>query len=105
MDKATLLEMEMNDGTSVQLTLTYGRLYRLRQKAKDVYETYNKIAMDGMEDELQCVDYLYAAYLCANIDDLDSCMSIEEFMGKMPLNHMQVFILVNKLKLGEFKKK
>lgn len=105
MDKATFLEMEMNDGTSVQLTLTYGRLYQLRQKAKDIYETYNKIAMDGMEDELQCIDYLYAAYLCANIEKLDSCLSKEEFLGKMPLNHMQVFIMVNKLKLGDFKKK
>lgn len=105
MDKATFLEMEMNDGTSVQLTLTYGRLYQLRQKSKDVYEAYNKITMDGMEDELQCVDYLYAGYLCANIENLNSCMGKEEFMEKMPLNHMQVFILVNQLKLGDFKKK
>ena len=105
MGKATFLEMELTNGTKVKLTLTYGILYQLRQKKPEFYEKYNKIAMDGMKDEFDFITYLYAAYLCANIDRLDTCMTEEEFIRMAPPSHMEVFILVNKLKVGDYEKK
>ena len=41
----------MVDGSEMEFSLTYKRLYRLRQTKPDVYEAYNRIAMDGMRDE------------------------------------------------------
>lgn len=104
-DRATLYSMEMNDGTKIQMTLAFGRLYRLRQKRPEAYGKYNEIAMNGMKDELDFVFYLYAAYLCANIDDLDQCMGEEEFLEKLPENHVEIVVMANRLKVGNLKKK
>lgn len=102
-DKATMLKMAMNDGTEVELTLTYGRLLKLREKNKALYERYNKLAMDGINDELDYVTMLYTGYLCANIES--ECMSEGEFIEKMPANHFQIPVLVGKLRMGNFEKK
>ena len=104
-DRATIFEMELNDGTKIQMSLTFRRLFKLRQRKPEAYEKYNKIAMDGMKDELDFIVYLYTAYLCANIDTPDECMEYDEFLDKIPANHLEVLVMVNRLKLGGTKKK
>ena len=104
-DRATLLEMEMKDGTKVQMTLSFGRLFRLRQNRPEIYEKYNNLAMNGMKDELDFITYLYAAYLCANVDKLEECMDEMEFIERIPDNHMEIVVWVNRLKMGDMKKK
>lgn len=104
-DRATLYDMKLNDGTEVQMTLAFGRLYKLRQRRPEAYGKYNEIAMNGMKDELDFVSYLYAAYLCANIDNLAQCMGEEEFLEKLPENHVEVVLMANRLKVGNMKKK
>ena len=103
-DKATFLEMELSDGTKIQMSLTFGRLFKLRQRKPEIYEKYNNLAMNGMKDELEFIDYLYAAYLCANIEDMEGCMGYEEFLDKIPANHMEVLVMANRLKMGGMKK-
>ena len=63
MDKATYHNMELKDGSEVQLTLSFGRLYKLRQEYPEAYEKYNKIVMDGMKDEFHFITYLYYSYI------------------------------------------
>ncbi len=104
-DKATMLSMEMNNGEIIQLTLTFARLYKLRQRRKKEYEKYSEIAVEGIKDELDVVTYLYTAYLCANIDNLDKCMTEEEFLYKMPSSHMNATLLMAALKTGGAEKK
>ena len=104
-DRATFIEMELNNGTSVNLALTFGRLLKLRQKKPDAYKRYNDLAMNGIKDELDFVSYIYAAYLCANIDDLDGCMTEEEFTEQIPPNHVAIAIIASQLKVGDMKKK
>lgn len=73
----------MVDGSEVNLTLNYLALYKLRANSdySDTYTRFMTIQMDGASDELDIVFVLYVAYLCANVDDLKSCMSVEEFLG------------------------
>lgn len=104
-DRVTYLTLKMKDDSKVQLTLSFGRLYQLRQKAPDAYEKYNQIAIDGMKDEFQFITYLYTAYLCANIENMKQCMSEEQFIELLPDNHVQLIVLTNQLRFGEMKKK
>ena len=104
-DRATFLELKLNDGNTVSLTLTFGRLLKLRQKKKEIYDRYNDLAMNGIKEELDFVTYLYVAYLCANIENLEECMTEEEFFERITPNHMEIVILANRLKIGGMKKK
>ena len=76
------------DGTTAELTLAFYALYMLKAKNKALYVKYNS-AMARMGDqknngfdELDAITILYAAYVCANIDDFDSLLTEEEFMVK-----------------------
>lgn len=85
MDKAiknTMYEFKFEDGTTANLTLAFYALYQLKAKNKALYEEYNKIMTKGASEELDMITVLYAAYLCANIDDINGCMSFEQFLIK-----------------------
>ena len=79
---------EFQDGSTCEMTLAFYALYMLRGKNKALYERYNA-AMNRMGDqkkngydELDSLVILYSAYLCANLDNLDSVMTEEEFLMK-----------------------
>lgn len=89
MDKAiknTMYNFKFEDGTSEDLTLAFYALYQLKAKNKPIYEEYNRIMTKGVNEELETITVLYAAYLCANISDISGCMSLEEFMIKCGSN-------------------
>lgn len=79
----TTYDFELADGTVVELTLAFYKLYQLRSKHKGLYERYNKIMTNnskgGAVDELDTIAVLYAAYVCANMNN-ENMMSEEEFM-------------------------
>ncbi len=80
--KNTYYEFKFADGEKVKLTITFSLLNRLKSKNKELYERYNKYRMDGSKDMLEWLEMLYVAYLCANMDDYDTCMSFDDFMNK-----------------------
>ena len=80
----TVYNFELADGTTVQMTLRYFNLYQLKSKNKQAYAKYNKIMIKGPEEELENVTILYTAYLCANLDKIDECMTEMEFLQRMP---------------------
>lgn len=80
--KNTMYEFKFEDGTSENLTLAFYALYQLKAKKKAIYEEYNQIMTKGAKEELDMITVLYAAYLCANISNIDGCMSFEDFMIK-----------------------
>lgn len=104
-DKATMLKMTMVDGSEMEFSLTYKRLYRLRQTKPDVYEAYNRIAMDGMRDEFDFIYHLYVGYLCANIEELDHCLSYDEFLDILPPGHIEPIKVSTRLRTGDVEKK
>lgn len=86
-EKNTYVDFELEDGTTVKLTLQFYRLYMLKNtNKKAVYDRYNKINAEGFKEELDMVDVLYTAYLCANVKEIDTCMTREEFLINMPVD-------------------
>lgn len=75
----TFVEFEFADGETTKLTLAFYLVYKLKVKNPKLYERYSKIMSKQRTDDLETIVVLYAAYLCAHIDDED-VMSEEEFM-------------------------
>lgn len=96
-DTNTFVPLEMNDGSTVYLTCTFLRIYKIKSVKPDFYKRYNSIIMNGHESVFDIITSLYGAYLCAHINTLDSCMSEEEFMAKVPYNFKYLSEVNNKL--------
>lgn len=78
----TTYDFELADESTVKLTLTFYALYQLKRKNKPLYERYNKIMVNqskGNYDELENIEILYTAYLCANMS-CDNLLTEEEFI-------------------------
>lgn len=80
----TVYNFELDDGEKVQMTLRFYNLYQLKSKNKSAYDKYNKIMIKGPQEELENVTILYTAYLCANLANIEECMSEMEFLQRMP---------------------
>ena len=104
-DYATIRKMKMQDGTELPFSLSYKRLYKLRQLKPAEFEKYNTVVMKGAKSEFDNIDILYAAYLCASIDDLKSAMPYADFLDILPINHMEVNNLAIALQMGNMGKK
>lgn len=75
----TISEYEFCDGTKTAVTLTIYRLLQLKSKNKPLYDLTSRVLSKGTEDIEEMVKVLYAAYLCANMDNYDSVMSLDDF--------------------------
>lgn len=75
----TNIEFQFCDGTKTELTLSFYRIYQLRQKNKNLYERYSRIMQKKQTDELETITILYTAYVCAHLDS-EEIMNEEEFM-------------------------
>ena len=97
--KNTFLDLELQDGTKIQLTLNFSRLLQLRSKRKSVYEKYtNALAGKGDAFENSLVA-IYTAYLCANIEKIDSneVMDFDTFIDAIPQNFITINTVVDQL--------
>lgn len=74
--------LELANGEKVELTLTFAKLYQLRTLKPEEYEKFNNVVMNGTKDMFVFLRVNYTAYLCSHVDDLDACMSFEDFMDK-----------------------
>ena len=90
----------MQNGT-VQLTLNFLALYQLRSKHKKEYDRYFEIEKKGINTDLDAVEEIYVAYLCANMDKMPDVMSFEEFLGNMKNGRGRVWQTFNALKADE----
>lgn len=79
MENSSIVQFEMKNGT-VDLTLNFYRLNQLRANHKKEYERYQKIVSEGVKTDLDAVDVIYVAYLCANLEKMPDVMSYEEFL-------------------------
>lgn len=60
---------EMDNGETVEMSLTFARLMKLRGEDKDLYGKVSKVLTKGPEDIMEIATTLYAAYICANSDE------------------------------------
>lgn len=76
-------ELELTDGTKIKLTLTYGKLYKLKEKNPEALEEYFALQEKESQNELEMLKIIYIAYLCA---DNKVQISFEEFLDRFPSN-------------------
>ena len=74
-------EFEFFDGSTCQMTLAFILLKKLSCKNKDLYKRCQKVMTNGPEDEFDMLAVLYAAYVCANMDDVN-LMTEDAFIEK-----------------------
>ena len=79
MENSSVEQFEMKNGT-VDLTLNFYRLNQLRARHNEEYKRYQKINENGIKTDLDAVDVIYVAYLCANLEKMPDVMSYEEFL-------------------------
>lgn len=75
--------LTLNDGTEVKLTLTFARLLRVKNENKNLYEKCNDVLMNGAKDIFQMIDFIYVAYMCANLDNF---IAYENFIDLVPFD-------------------
>lgn len=95
--KSIFMDFKLENGKVIQLTLNFARLYKVKNKRKDLYERFmNSISDKKNYDPIfSSLTVLYVAYLCANSEKLEdeSIMSEEEFMENVP----QSFKIINEM--------
>lgn len=100
MEKSSIVEFEMLNGT-VQCTLNFYRLYQLRTKHKKEYNRYFEVTNAGVKSDLDAVEIIYVAYLCANMDKMPDVMSFEEFLQNMKNGRPRIWQTLNALNSDE----
>lgn len=78
---STIHEFELVDGSKVKMTLAFIKLKMLAAKNKELYNRQMKIMAKGGESEFDTLTVLYAAYVCANLDE-EKLMTEDEFIEK-----------------------
>lgn len=88
--KNTFLNMKLENGEKIELTLNFARLLQLKNKNKAIYEKYNKILCNGAKDAIEdTITVIYVAYLCANVDK-EELLGFNEFAGLIPQNFGEI---------------
>lgn len=90
----TVVELELDNGEVVKLTLAYRFLLQLSTKDKRAYEEYNASwrRKEDKRDEFDNLRFIYTGYLCAAIQEgtLDEAMSWEQFIDVAPVDRRTV---------------
>lgn len=101
MDKSTFVEFELKDQT-VELTLNFYRLNQLKSKHKNEYKRYFELTKGaGVQNDLEAVELIYVAYLCANMEKMPDVMSYEEFLQNMKNGRARIWAAVRDLNTDE----
>lgn len=79
----TYLDLELNNGQIIKMTLNLKRLLMLKSNHVDLYRDINKIITRGADDVFDMVKVLYAGYLCA-LETGSMEMTYDQFMEAIP---------------------
>lgn len=93
----TVFDITLNNGQQVKMTLNFKALYLLRSKNKKAYDDYMRCTNTGPKDEMEFAQMLYAAYLCANLEDYDNTMEFLDFLEKLPVNRKEISDIYGKV--------
>lgn len=93
----TIVEIELADGRTVNMSMNYARLMKLSNNNKTLYDRYNKIThQPGGMNDLDIAEVLYIAYVCGNIDkDEHELIEFDEFIELLPPNREELFDIYN----------
>ena len=94
--KNTLIDFNLNDGTTINLTLTFAKLNLLRKVNNELYTRYNEIIYGKREDILDMITIVYVAYWCANFGK-EELKSEDEFIDLVPFDMTEIQRAYNSL--------
>ena len=99
----TFYDLTLTNGKEVKVTLNFARLYALRAKNKDAYDSYMK-AKNNLDkaDDIEMCKVVYTAYLCANPDAKETFV---EFLELLPPDMQIVGKLIGSLLTPSAQKK
>lgn len=87
--KNTTLDYVLNNGNTVKLTLTFGKLNVLKSVNNQLYEKFNKIVNGKSDEILDLVTIIYVAYWCANFGK-DGILTESEFIDLVPFDLLDI---------------
>lgn len=90
---ATTVDLQLYDDSTVKCTLAMYRLKLLASKNKKLADHATRIIAKGSDDIFEIIKTVYAAYVCANMDD-ENIMTEDEFteaLGSDYAGVMQTF--------------
>lgn len=96
----TVISCELEDGSTIELTLTYRALLQLKVNRAADYREYNRIMTKGVSDEFDNLRVIYVAYLCKMMLDngnVDQAMTFDQFLDVAPLDRVYVATLISQL--------
>lgn len=80
--KNTKYTFTFEDGDTCEMTLAFYLLYQLKGINKALYDRYNKVMTKGLSEEIDSLLVLYTAYVLANIENVEDCMTEKNFIIK-----------------------
>ena len=84
--KNTYQEFVLENGETVKLTLTFGKLNVLKSVNNELYTRFNKVLYGKSEDMLDLVSIVYSAYWCANYNVAEKLYTEQEFIELVPFD-------------------
>ena len=76
------VEMVLDNGEGVTISLTYAALYRLRASDRKLYDRYNELVrLNESMDELDMLELLWIGYICGTPD---ADISLEDWFSLVP---------------------
>lgn len=99
--KNTYQELKLNNGETVKLTLSFGRLLHVKNREPKLYEDLMRILQyKDFDPVFDSVRVLYVGYLCAKVGSDQEVYTEEDFMDKVPFDLEKINILAGKLIQG-----
>lgn len=103
----SVIPFELENGETVNVTLAWRYIVRLKSKSTEAYRQYNRIILQGVEDVIDQITILYAAYQCAYLHetgDLKGAMSFEDFLDVAPNDYRYVSEVAQNLLNPKYKR-
>ena len=95
--KTTCQEFVLENGETVNLSLSFRRLNILRKLNFELYERFNKINYGKSEDILDLVTIIYVAYWCENHKIGKEIYSEDDFIELVPFDTTEIQRVYNSL--------
>ena len=83
-------EFVLNNGETVTLSLSFGRLNLLKKLDLELYDRFNKILYGKSEDILDLVTIIYVGYWCANFGKADKLYKEDDFIELVEFNTLEI---------------
>jgi len=88
--KATGQEYVLNNGETVTLMLSFGRLNILKKLNIELYNRFNAILYGKSEDILDLVTIIYVGYWCANYNGVDQILKEDDFIELVDFDTLEI---------------